>query len=650
MAAAAAGAAAAARASPGAALALAGVVGRWPGGCGDESTRLQLQRACGDALSSVPASRWVLELSVDVRALSDAQVACAGHGGFVAGAERFSGRAFSVSPAEAAAMDPQQRLLLEHGYEALHGAARRRVSLMGDDTAVSLGIERPDWALAQPLPARQSVYAVTGDNVSVAAGRLCFVLGLQGACSSVDTACASALVAVHGAAHLVHGVESGGALALSVSLKLVPHGTLGAALAGMLSTDGRCKTLDARANGYARSEAVGALVLQACSGGGALEPSLGGSAVRQDGRSASLTAPNGSAQRTLLLCALSGASTAPGEVVCAEAHGTGTVLGDPTETGSLAASLGGAERGAVAVGAAKASVGHSEAGSGHVGLLRAAALAGREEAVGNAQLRVLNGLVAARLGSVGGVPFMCATQGLSGEAVAGAGARGVSSFGYSGTIAHAVLTAARPVERTLTCRPADGPMTSLVFTRNTFPWRDQPRLPVGSTHTVQLTSEEQHTRAYSSCWSSAPLADASASGACVLLASRAALPSWVDVSPLPTASSCAAAALLTGATAAAASLRGVHAAVALAQQLPARQELVHVRLLTRGALASAVAHAATGAAHGGVWGVARVLRLEHPALHVLSEDVAHGTHVLALPTSSSAEGEVAWRADARSGR
>merc|ERR1711938_45424 len=98
-------------------------------------------------------------------------------------------------------MDPQQRLLLEHGYSSLHAALQRRVTLMGGDEGVFLGIERPDWSLAQPPSARGSVYVVTGDNVSVAAGRVSFALGLQGPCTSVDTACASALAAMHGGAH-----------------------------------------------------------------------------------------------------------------------------------------------------------------------------------------------------------------------------------------------------------------------------------------------------------------------------------------------------------------------------------------------------------------------------------------------------------------
>ena len=89
------------------------------------------------------------------------------------------------------------------------------------------------------------------------------MLDLQGPCVSIDTACSSALVALHAAASACTGGESTAAIALAVSLKLMPQPTLGAAAAGMLSTDGRCKTLDRRANGYVRSQALGSAVIHA---------------------------------------------------------------------------------------------------------------------------------------------------------------------------------------------------------------------------------------------------------------------------------------------------------------------------------------------------------------------------------------------------
>ena len=426
--------------------------GRWPGGCNSEAACAQLTGALGDAVGSVPIARWILSLTVDVKELTNVQASCVLHGSFLQGAQYFDEQAFEISTEEAHVMDPQQRLLLEHGYSALHGAWHRRSSLLGGESGVFLGIERPDWIFAQPLKARASTYAMTGDNVSVAAGRLCFVLGLQGPCSSIDTACASALTAAHWASFAVKGGDCTDALALAVSLKLVPHGTLGSAAAGMLSVDGRCKTLDARANGYVRSEGVGALVMQC---GGETGFLFSGSAVRSDGRSASLTAPNGSAQRLLLLAALGRSNASLDEWSYVEAHGTGTALGDPTEVGAIAA-VHATRPLPFVVGAVKASVGHAEAAAGQLGLLQLQqALQGG--AAGNAQLRQLNPHVSAHLHGSASRHVLPAQRVATRSAMGG-----TSSFGYSGTIAHVVLvlrSSSKPL-----ARPANG----LRFRRRSF--------------------------------------------------------------------------------------------------------------------------------------------------------------------------------------
>ena len=247
-------------------------------------------------------------------------------------------------------------------------------------------------------PAGRSVYAATGSSHSVAVGRLSYVLGLHGPCVSFDTACSSALAAGHAAWRAVQLRECERALLASVNLMLTPGVSLSFAVAGMTSAAGRCHTFDARADGYVRGEACGAAVLQPAAGATAEAAVLllCGSAVRQDGRSASLTAPNGSAQRALLHAALAEAGVAAAGVARLEAHGTGTALGDPTEAGSLAATLCGPGSGRaspLAVGAAKASIGHGEAASGQSGLQRLAAALGRLSSGGNAQLRRLNPLV-----------------------------------------------------------------------------------------------------------------------------------------------------------------------------------------------------------------------------------------------------------------
>ena len=437
-------------------LTLVGMTSRWPGGCDSDVVRWQLNMSSGDAMGSVPSKRWELERAVDVSTLSITQQACIQHGGFLYGVQRFDASAFSLSTAEAAAMDPQQRLLLELSYASLHKSSRQRALLLNGDCGVFLGIERPDWALAQPPLARGSIFGGTGDNVSAAAGRVSFSLGLQGPCTSLDLACASGLVALHWARHAVARGEAVPALSLASSLKLVPHGTLAGAGAGMLTVDGRCKTLDSRANGYARGESVGSLVVEQGGETGLLH--LDGSAVRQDGRSASLTAPNGLAQRTLLRSALSYSLVAPSELGFVEAHGTGTALGDPTEANALESMHGSVERATpLAVGTVKASVGHSEAPSGQAGLLRVREALNGLVCAGNAQLRALNPLVRDRMH---GCSLMLPVHSTGLKLPRS----GVSSFGFTGTISHHILSphGVRRAAPTKLCAHA--------YSRSSFRW------------------------------------------------------------------------------------------------------------------------------------------------------------------------------------
>ena len=164
---------------------LAGPHARWPGG---RNTALEdVLPTGGDAVGHIPSRRW------------DAPVTAAAgsYGAFVADAQLFDSAFFGVSPAETHAMDPQQRLLLEFGYVAFHAVCDRRESLRAADVGVFLGIMNADFATLHMQG--ESVYAATGGTISIAAGRISFVLGTQVPCGSYDTACSSALVALHGA-------------------------------------------------------------------------------------------------------------------------------------------------------------------------------------------------------------------------------------------------------------------------------------------------------------------------------------------------------------------------------------------------------------------------------------------------------------------
>ena len=277
---------------------------------------------------------------------------------------------------------------------------------------------------------------------SVASGRLSYILDLRGPALAFDTACSTALVASHGAASALKLDECTDALVSNVNLMLLPGVSAIFAMAGMTSPTGKCHTFDATADGYVRGEAIVATTLHSekavfgKGAGGALE--IVGSRVICDGKSASLTAPNGQAQQALLKATLKASGMVSDDLDLLEAHGTGTALGDPIEMRSMLDSVfasRSASRPQLAVGAAKANVGHSEVAAGAVGLLKLALGLTWREASPIAGLTKINPMIASSM------PSSCALPQALTKLPQGPVAGGVSSFGYSGTIAHTVLKA-----------------------------------------------------------------------------------------------------------------------------------------------------------------------------------------------------------------
>eukprot|EP00966_Prymnesium_polylepis_P159090 3676726-Prymnesium_polylepis.1 len=277
-----------------------------------------------------------------------------------------------------------------------------RGQLLGSVTGVAVGIWNTEFAqvLAQ-TPRGRSVYASTGATLSIACGRVSFVLGLQGPCATFETACSASLVACHSAMRAMQHLECESHLVVGVNLMLTQTGPLGMAIAGMTSLTGRSHMFDSRADGFARGE--GASSFSMAPDGGDL--GVQGSAVRQDGRSASLTAPSGPAQQALLRAALADAKLTADDLALGEAHGTGTALGDPIEAGALESAVV-SERSVgpkLVLAGVKGNLAHGESMAGAVGLLEVIARLKSSEGAPNAQLRVLNPRVrgALRSGKLG---------------------------------------------------------------------------------------------------------------------------------------------------------------------------------------------------------------------------------------------------------
>jgi myxalamid-type polyketide synthase MxaE and MxaD len=421
-------------------IAIIGMACRFPGGADTPEAFFRLLEEGVDAVTEVPPYRWPLER--DGGESADAESRAVRWGAFLRDVDRFDAAYFGVSPREAESLDPQQRLLLEVSWEALERAGQVAERLMGSRTGVFVGIWSLDYQqrVLAMRPEQLDAYCFTGNVISTAAGRLSYVLGLQGPAISVETACSSSLVAIHLACQSLRNGECNMALAGGVNLMLSPTTTRLLSKTQALSPDGRCKTFDARANGFVRGEGCGALVLKRLSDAerdrDPILALLRGSAVNQDGRSTGLTAPNVLSQQALLRQALESARLSPMDIGYVETHGTGTSLGDPIEVDALREVLGGSRHdGSTCVlGAVKTNIGHLEAAAGVAGVIKAVLALEKQRIPPNLHFRTLNPRI-----KVEGTPFIIPKQTLPWKAGERPRYAGVSSFGISGTNAHVIL-------------------------------------------------------------------------------------------------------------------------------------------------------------------------------------------------------------------
>lgn len=425
-------------------IAIVGAACRLPGGVVDLDSYWALLVSGGDAVSGLPEARWNAPGLFDRnrnaagKVYSDAMAV-------LDGADRFDPTAFGLSAREAERMEPQQRHLLEVSYEALDHAGLDIDGLRGSDTAVYVGICANDFVHRFATEAADT-YSATGASLATASGRLAYTFGFQGPALSIDTACSSSLVALHLACQALRKGETHIALAGGVHVSAGPETSVALAKLNALSPSGRCRAFSADADGYVRGEGCVVLVLKRLSDalrdGDRILASVRETALNQDGRSNGLTAPNGLAQTELLRACLSRAKLSPSDVGYLEAHGTGTELGDPIELSAAAAAYGIDRASPLWVGSAKTNIGHLEASAGLAGLLRAVLALRHATIPPNLHLNGLNphfDWEAERL-QVPTVPTPFPLN-PSGSRIAG-----VSSFGFSGTNAHALIEQAPPAE------------------------------------------------------------------------------------------------------------------------------------------------------------------------------------------------------------
>jgi polyketide synthase 13 len=426
-------------------IAIVGIATRFPGDMNTPDETWQALLEGRDAITDLPEGRW--EEFLDEPRIAERVGKARTRGGYLSDIKGFDAEFFALSKMEADNIDPQQRMALELTWEALENARIPASSLRGGSVAVYIGSSLNDYSfLAMSDPSIAHPYAITGTASSIIANRVSYFYDFRGPSVAIDTACSSSLVAAHQGVQALRAGEADVALVGGVNALITPLVTVGFdEVGGVLAPDGRIKSFSQDADGYARSEGGGMIVLKRLSDarrdGDEILAVIAGSAINHDGRSNGLLAPNPDAQAEVLRKAYKDAGINPRDVDYIEAHGTGTILGDPIEADALGRVVG---RGRPAdkpalLGAVKSNVGHLESAAGAASLAKMA-------------LALANDKIPPSINYTGPNPYIdfeavrlkVADTVTDWPRYSGHAITGVSGFGFGGANAHLVLREVLP--------------------------------------------------------------------------------------------------------------------------------------------------------------------------------------------------------------
>ena len=297
--------------------------------------------------------------------------------------ERYDAGFFGHSPRDAAIMDPQHRFFLETAWEALESAGYVGAAypgLVGVFAACGMNTYMMHH-LVTNLEVMETVgewlVRHTANDMNFLATRVSYELDLKGPSMNVQTACSSALVAVHVAAQSLLSGECDLALAGASAMSLPQDRGYLYREGEILSPDGHCRAFDAGARGTLFGSGTGCVVLKrlgdALADGDEVLAVLRGSAINNDGSAkVGYLAPSVEGQAKVVAEALAIAGVSAETISYVEAHGTGTRIGDPIEVAALtqAYRASTARKGYCAIGSAKPNIGHLGEAAGVAGLIK----------------------------------------------------------------------------------------------------------------------------------------------------------------------------------------------------------------------------------------------------------------------------------------
>ncbi|WP_375494379.1 beta-ketoacyl synthase N-terminal-like domain-containing protein [uncultured Nostoc sp.] len=360
-------------------IAIVGIGCRFPGGVHSPVSFWNLLRHGGDAITEIPGDRWNVNKFYHPDPVESGKMySC--RGGFLDQIDQFDAKFFGISGAEAARIDPQQRLLLETAWEALEDAGQVPEHLAGSDTGVFIGVLNRDYSYIQMGERNRdaiNAHTIVSSNLNLVPNRISYCFDFTGPSLPIDAGCASSLVAVHFACSSLWNGECSLALAGGINIIFKPELSIAMSKAFLLSADGRCKSFDAVADGFVRAEGVGVVVLKplshALADGDAIYATIRSSAVNQNGRGTSFTAPDGLAQKAVMQKAYQQAGIFPQQAQYVETQGIGSSMSDEIEAKAIGAVIG-SDRSLgneCAIGSVKTNIGHMEAAAGIGALIKA---------------------------------------------------------------------------------------------------------------------------------------------------------------------------------------------------------------------------------------------------------------------------------------
>ncbi|WP_176560069.1 SDR family NAD(P)-dependent oxidoreductase [Brevibacillus dissolubilis] len=415
-----------------------------------------------DCVTEVPPSRWSVsdyyDPKPDVPGKSYSKWM-----GVLKKADKFDPLFFNISPIEAEYMDPQQRLMLQESWRCIEDAGYDPSNLSGTKCGVFIGCSPNGYGGdldIHEINAHQNL----GTSMAILSSRISYYLNLRGPCLSIDTSCSSSLVAIASACDSLLLKNADAALAGGVWV--IPGPGLHVAMSQLraLSPDGHCYAFDSRANGFVPAEGVGVIMLKrledAQRDNDHIYAVIKGWGVNQDGKSNGITAPNADAQAELQRDIYEKFNINPEHIQLVETHGTGTALGDPVEIDGLTSAFDGytTKRNYCALTSVKSNIGHTAFAAGVAGVIKAAQSIKHKVLPPTIHYHEMNPHI-----DLSHTPFyindQCRPWETERESLRHAA---VSSFGYSGTNAHVVLSEAPETEAVHSDHP-DRPVSLIVL-------------------------------------------------------------------------------------------------------------------------------------------------------------------------------------------